>query len=181
MDTGPAALLAETLRKAGDDGDRSFRVELTHLVAAVVVLRMCEVDPTSLCLAPSYAGPPPAHSPNHDAGLLRRREVGAYPEVEPDPRRQWRQCHPIPLVARRRRRWREECRSRQRLRLREEVSETAAAKAMAAEVVEQGCMLLPAVVAAVLLAKQQHGCCCRSGIPPLVIQHHLYVGFSLLM
>ncbi|GER31200.1 homoprotocatechuate catabolism bifunctionalisomerase/decarboxylase [Striga asiatica] len=90
FDYEPAALLAKPLGESGSDDGGGLGVELTHLVAAVVVLGVAQVRVAALGLAPGRVArtgvedPGPAVEPVHEV-VLRRGEVGPAAEVQPDP------------------------------------------------------------------------------------------------
>lgn len=52
----PAALLAESLSRAGSDDGGGLGMELAHLVPPVVVLRVCQVGVAPLRLTPRRLG-----------------------------------------------------------------------------------------------------------------------------
>lgn len=83
-------MLAETLGEAGGDDGGGFGVELADLVAAVVVLGVCEVSVAPFGLAPRRVGRTgfqdsgPAVEPVHEV-VLRGGEVGPTTQVQPNP------------------------------------------------------------------------------------------------
>lgn len=84
----PATLLAEALRQAGGDDGGGFRVELAHLVAPVVVLRVGQVSVTPFSLAPrrvsrtGFHHSGPAVEPVHEV-VLGGGEVRPSTQVQP--------------------------------------------------------------------------------------------------
>lgn len=85
----PAALLAEPLSQTGGHDGGGFGVELTHLVAAVVVFSMAKVGIAALGLAPGgvrgtgFKNPRTAVHPVHEV-ILGRGEVSPAAQIKPD-------------------------------------------------------------------------------------------------